>query len=132
MIDDMMMSERELELRACAEEAVAACLPVLPMVGSYKRGYTVADRIDTVAVALPEEWTAAALAIGNLHSALNDLPSAEEQLDTDGGHYTIRVTEGRGLDVTPGMVPPDKIPFWVPLVIGACLAFVVIYAAVNL
>jgi hypothetical protein len=59
-------------IRELADEAVYACLPVLPLNGSADSGYRVSDRIDPTVMALPEEWATAAHAIAELHRALNE------------------------------------------------------------
>lgn len=53
-----------------ADEAVAACLPVLPLNGSDGAGYRVADSVHATCVAEPWEWATAAKAIADLHREL--------------------------------------------------------------
>jgi hypothetical protein len=114
-----------VKLTAAAEDAVATCLPVLPIVGSDGRGYTVSKRIDGMVAATPEEWAAAALAIAELHAALYDLPSPTERLSASAGPYELE----DGMRTSP---EPGTVPLWVPIAIGIALAAVVIIAGLNL
>jgi hypothetical protein len=59
-------------IRELAEGAVFACLPVLPLSGSYDSGYRVSDSIDPTVMATPQEWADAAHAIAELHAALRE------------------------------------------------------------
>jgi hypothetical protein len=113
-----------VKLTAAAEDAVATCLPVLPIVGSDGRGYTVSKRIDGMVAATPEEWAAAALAIAELHSVLYDLPSPTERLSASAGPYEV--------EQRIRTAPEDRVPLWVPIVIGIALAAVVIIAGLKL
>lgn len=113
-----MTLPRPQEIEGLAEAAVAACLPILPLEGSDNRGYKVSPRIHTVTAATPEEWVDAAMAIANLHAALRDFPSV---MDASGGAFTVDVQDDR-----------DKVPLWVPVIIGIALAAVIIIAGVKL
>lgn len=57
-------------LRDLAEAAVSACLPLMPLEGSWDSGYTVSDYIDPKLQATVPEWSDAAHAIAELHEAL--------------------------------------------------------------
>jgi hypothetical protein len=57
-------------LRDAAEAAVHACLPLLPVRGSWNSGYRLQPTDQHTFVALPEEWNTAADAIAELHAAL--------------------------------------------------------------
>jgi len=64
-------------LRAVAEDAVYACIPVLPITGSLNSGYEISERIDVHVLATVEEWWEAAHQIVALHKRLRgtDAPS---------------------------------------------------------
>ena len=62
--------ERQPSLREAAELAVIAALPLLPLNGSWLRGYRLSECIDPVLSATIEEWSNAAQAIADLHAAL--------------------------------------------------------------
>lgn len=71
-------------LRDLAELAVTACLPVLPLHGSWDSGYTVStDRVHITVLATPEEWADAAHAIAELHAAVAALPGERPSKDND-------------------------------------------------
>jgi hypothetical protein len=57
------------ELAIRAEYAVSACLPVLPLEGSWPH-YRVAARVHSEVRATPEEWAEAAHAIAQLAELL--------------------------------------------------------------
>jgi hypothetical protein len=61
------MPKRIIDL---AEEAVFACIPLLPLQGSDQQGYHVTDTIDPTLRATVEEWAEAAHAVAELHRAL--------------------------------------------------------------
>ena len=55
------------------EETFLALLDILPIVGSAETGYRVSDRVDSVVMALPEEWaTAAFMVLEDYYKALNE------------------------------------------------------------
>jgi hypothetical protein len=107
---------------AAAEDAVMSCLPILPIVGSDTRGYTVSSsRIHPTVAATPEEWANAALAIAELHAALYGLPSPTEKLSASAGPYELEEKD-----------EDRPVPLWVPIAIGIALAAVVIIAGLKL
>lgn len=111
---------------AAAEDAVMSCLPILPIVGSDTRGYTVSSsRIHPTVAATPEEWANAALAIAELHAALYGLPSPTERLSVSAGPFELE--DGMGTAPEYG-----SIPMWVPIAIGIALAVVIIVAGLKL
>jgi len=63
------MVEKE-SLRAAAEAAVFACVPLLPLTGSYESGYRPTAVTDLTLRATAEEWMDAAHVIAELHDAL--------------------------------------------------------------
>ena len=64
-------------LRDLAENAVSACLPFLPLEGSWGDGYRLSQYVHSEVRAPPEEWADAALAIAELHKALAIEPEYE-------------------------------------------------------
>lgn len=72
-------------LRDLAENTISACLPFLPLEGSWDSGYTVARRVGSEVRALPEEWAEAALAIAELHKALAIEPEYEWEVRAEDG-----------------------------------------------
>jgi hypothetical protein len=62
--------KHELALLRAAEDAVSACLPLLPLEGSWGTGYRISDRIAPTLLATPEEWAGAAHAIAKLHRVI--------------------------------------------------------------
>lgn len=66
-------------LRDAAEIAVTACLPLLPLRGSWDSGYQLEKKISHHLIARPEEWAEAAHAIAALHNAIRHEPLATQQ-----------------------------------------------------
>lgn len=75
-------------IRALAEDAVSACLPLLPLYGSDTTGYKVSDIIQPNVSALPEEWADAAMAIGRLHLRLRGLDAPSDGVHRPGEQGT--------------------------------------------
>jgi hypothetical protein len=61
------------QLVDAAELAVTACLPLLPLRGSWGSGYEVQQPIDLVLRATHEEWANAAHHIAELHALVKAL-----------------------------------------------------------
>jgi hypothetical protein len=61
-------------LRDLAELAVQACLPLLPLEGSWTVGYEIEKQPQATLRALPQEWAEAAYHVGELHRAIEGLP----------------------------------------------------------
>jgi hypothetical protein len=59
-----------------AEDAVFACLPILPLQGSDGTGYQLVPDFDPVLVATDEEWASAAQSIADLHRLIAELREA--------------------------------------------------------
>lgn len=66
--------EENKRLREAAELAVTACLPLLPLRGSWGAGYEVQQPIDPELRATPQEWADAAHHVAELHRVLEPRP----------------------------------------------------------
>lgn len=69
-----MSRDRIDGLRDAAEIAVTACLPLLPLRGSWNSGYKVEEKVGHTLIATPEEWAEAAHAVAALHNAITHTP----------------------------------------------------------
>jgi len=89
------MSDDSIDgLRDAAEIAVTACLPLLPLRGSWGSGYTLEEKISGTLVATPEEWAEAAHAIAALHNAITHKPLEPPADDDESGIFDIGPTVG--------------------------------------